>query len=1016
MDVRIPLIQPLPSEVVAQLKSSISISNLNGVVLELFKNSLDAGAQNVTINMDFQKGGCVVEDDGQGILPAEFLEGGNLAKLHHTSKFNSQNEVFGRRGVFLASLVSLSLVTITSCHESSSTTNTVIYHHAKPICRLTPAPLQHELDSRDHGTRVTVTDLFGNLPVRVKHRALSLKTSQDLDREWDDLKRMLTAILLAFQKHVKLVVSDATKTRKLVIRAGNPQYDQSSGTLDLGRIRPILMQAGYITPRDFQSWVTASARTSGVEIQSAISLQPSPTKQVQFISFGINPIILQSNANLLYNEVNRLFSLSRFGVVDDPPIITDGLEGLNLQGDNETIEKDTSGGRNRHSGKSICKWPMFYIRIELQAHDEAIDRGVDFLEPSKTLQSVVDVLVAMIQEFLEEYHFRTRSVTRTKRTRQPQSPTSAAERQVAKRSRSAAPAFISSSASTGPGKDGGHTEELFNTQIKLPDFNHPIRTTHNPRIKDFRCWSRIKSGHESGFEDIWAGLPRSKGVAASNFFKKNHLAQDKRCSYSSPATPAPLDDLKGERLGSRRDADLHTKSASPDQAWVPGFEGLERKNIEGSTDEVIRWIDPSTNMAVLINSRTGQTISKSNQTLTSSRKSSGVQNSETTDHHTRQGNPVPHPTLWIDTFLKEWTNPIFQQSERPVATAFEVPGPHLGGSSKFFLSGAGDSGFLPSSSRFSGRLTKQGLQNAQLIAQVDKKFLLLKLPSFSEANNDGQQQNLVLVDQHAADERCRVEQLFNELCGGAGTISDPSTYYRVNAASLPKPISFKISPQEGELLISNSDYFESWGCYYTLSTSERNYHTVTVNKVPTLIAERCRLEPKLVIDLLRGEIWDRKDHRKRPHISRTQMADSGIREAGNSGNPPKDKMQPTIARHSWLERIGDCPKAIIDLINSRACRSSIMFNDSLGRAECENLVSRLALCAFPFQCAHGRPSMIPIVSLGGIHSSSAIESTRESHSGSDFGSLFGSNSVKAPVTNMDLPFVEACKAWKSDVI
>ncbi|OAX79612.1 hypothetical protein ACJ72_06068 [Emergomyces africanus] len=1002
MDVRISRIQPLPSEVVAQLKSSISISDLNGVVLELFKNSLDAGAQTVSINIDFQKGGCVVEDDGQGILPAEFLEGGNLARLHHTSKFNSQNEVFGRKGAFLASLVSLALVTITSRHESASTTNTVIYHHAKPICRLMPAPLQHDLDSRDHGTRVTVTDLFGNLPVRVKHRALSLNTSQDLDREWDDLKRILTAILLAFPKYVKLVVSDATKTRRLVIRAGNSQYDNSSGTLDLGRIRPILTQAGYITPGDFQTWVTASARTSGIEIQAAISLRPSPTKQAQFISFGINPIFLQSNANVLYNEVNRLFSLSRFGVFDGPPIITDELEGLNLQGDNETIEKEASGPRLRHSGKNICKWPMFYIRIDLQEHDEVVDREVNCLEPSKTLQSVLDVLVAMIQQFLEEYHFRPRAVTRTKRNRQPQSPTSAAERRVAKRSKSATPAFISSSTSIGAYTDGGNTKELFNTHMKLPGFNRPTHATPRPRIKDFGSWSRIKSGRESGFDDIWSGLPRGKGVSTSNVSEKNHLEQHKGCSYSSPATPAPLDGQNVDPPDSRRDADLYTKSASPDQVGATGIEGFEMESIDGSTDEAIRWIDPTTKMAMLINSRTGQTISKPNQTYTSSRKTSGVQKSDVADHHTCPGNPVPRPNLWIDTFLKEWINPIFQQSEQSAATAIEVPGTHLGCSSKRFLSGTRDSGFIPSSSRFNGRLTKQGLQNARLIAQVDKKFLLLRLPSISEANNNDQQQILVLVDQHAADERCRVEQLFDELCGTPGTISDPSTYYsRVNAAPLPKPISFKVSPQEGELLKSHSDYFESWGCYYTLSTSERNYHTVTVDKLPILIAERCRLEPKLAIDLLRGEIWDREDYRKRHHVSRPPMPGSAI--------PPKDNMQPTITRHSWLERIGDCPKAIIDLLNSRACRSSIMFNDSLGRAECENLVSRLALCAFPFQCAHGRPSMIPIVNLGDIYSSSPAGS-------SDFVSPFGNNFVKAEASDMGLPFVEACKVWKPDVV
>jgi DNA mismatch repair protein MLH3 len=41
-----------------------------------------------------------------------------------------------------------------------------------------------------------------------------------------------------------------------------------------------------------------------------------------------------------------------------------------------------------------------------------------------------------------------------------------------------------------------------------------------------------------------------------------------------------------------------------------------------------------------------------------------------------------------------------------------------------------------------------------------------------------------------------------------------------------------------------------------------------------------------------------------------------------------------------------------------------MFNDELSNAECEDLVQRLAKCVFPFMCAHGRPSMVPLVGLG----------------------------------------------------
>lgn len=41
-----------------------------------------------------------------------------------------------------------------------------------------------------------------------------------------------------------------------------------------------------------------------------------------------------------------------------------------------------------------------------------------------------------------------------------------------------------------------------------------------------------------------------------------------------------------------------------------------------------------------------------------------------------------------------------------------------------------------------------------------------------------------------------------------------------------------------------------------------------------------------------------------------------------------------------------------------------MFNDPLTLEECSDLLNRLVRCAFPFQCAHGRPSMVPIVDLG----------------------------------------------------
>lgn len=77
-------IQPLPPDVVAKIKSSTSITHLNGVIVELVKNSLDANAHSIIVTVDFQRAGCVVEDDGQGIPPAEFESAGGLGKAHRT--------------------------------------------------------------------------------------------------------------------------------------------------------------------------------------------------------------------------------------------------------------------------------------------------------------------------------------------------------------------------------------------------------------------------------------------------------------------------------------------------------------------------------------------------------------------------------------------------------------------------------------------------------------------------------------------------------------------------------------------------------------------------------------------------------------------------------------------------------------------------------------------------------------------------------------------------------------------
>lgn len=53
-------------------------------------------------------------------------------------------------------------------------------------------------------------------------------------------------------------------------------------------------------------------------------------------------------------------------------------------------------------------------------------------------------------------------------------------------------------------------------------------------------------------------------------------------------------------------------------------------------------------------------------------------------------------------------------------------------------------------------------------------------------------------------------------------------------------------------------------------------------------------------------------------------------------------------------------KRIMELLKSKACHSAIRFGESLSMHQMQKIIQDLSDCKFPFQCAHGRPSMHPI--------------------------------------------------------
>jgi DNA mismatch repair protein MLH3 len=116
---------------------------------------------------------------------------------------------------------------------------------------------------------------------------------------------------------------------------------------------------------------------------------------------------------------------------------------------------------------------------------------------------------------------------------------------------------------------------------------------------------------------------------------------------------------------------------------------------------------------------------------------------------------------------------------------------------------------------------------------------------------------------------------------------------------------FDLSRQDGDLLIRFQKHFEHWGIMYEVfhapEHSLQTGVTVEVRMLPPAIIERCRLEPRLLIDLLREEIW------------KLHSVGGGQRSKRRSATAWND--------HDWVTRFHDCPDGILDLVNSRACRS-----------------------------------------------------------------------------------------------
>uniref|UniRef100_A0A2K6S9V7 MutL homolog 3 n=1 Tax=Saimiri boliviensis boliviensis TaxID=39432 RepID=A0A2K6S9V7_SAIBB len=237
------------------------------------------------------------------------------------------------------------------------------------------------------------------------------------------------------------------------------------------------------------------------------------------------------------------------------------------------------------------------------------------------------------------------------------------------------------------------------------------------------------------------------------------------------------------------------------------------------------------------------------------------------------------------------------------------------------------------------RFTKEMIHSMQVLQQVDNKFIACLMSTKTEENGEAGGNLLVLVDQHAAHERVRLEQLIND--SYEKQQAQGSGRKKLLSSTLIPPLEITVTEEQRRLLRCYHKNLEDLGLEFVFPDTSDSL--VLVGKVPLCFVEREANE------LRRG----------RSTVTKS-MVEELIREQ-------VELLQTTGGIQGLL------PLTVQKVLASQACHGAVKFNDGLSLEESCRLIEALSLCQLPFQCAHGRPSMLPLADIDHLEQEKQIK-------------------------------------------
>ncbi|RZB85274.1 DNA mismatch repair protein PMS1-like isoform X1 [Glycine soja] len=940
MVVEAQIIKPIGKGIVHRICAGQVILDLSSAVKELVENSLDAGATSIEISLkDFGEQWFQVIDNGCGISPNNFKV---LALKHHTSKLAEFHDLqslttFGFRGEALSSLCALGNLTVETRTASEPVATHLTFDSSGVL-------VAERKTARQIGTTVMVKKLFSSLPVRSK------EFSRNIRREYGKLVSLLNAYAL-IAKGVRFVCTNTTgkNVRSVVLKT------QGSGSLK-DNIITVLGMNTFSCLEPVTLSISDSCKVEGFLSKSGqgngrnlVDRQyffvngrpvdmPKVSKVVNELYRGANskqyPIVILNftvptrtydvnvtpdKRKIFFSEENALLQALREGLqqIYSASNVCYSVNEVVLPAEKEAcVELCSSHGKSpivmkllspngSRPQKEQCSesnnGSISLDEINAECNNDTISQDEHeekhITHSKNASESINEYLYSDVDEGLirendgnlmnQEFTLRAHCTSKDDNSgRQSASPSSIIPDQTTLVSRTVESGSSSSKYSFNHSR---HVQSTLNNFVSVNKRNRDsvIRALSEvPVLRNPHC--QLKTANTETHDLITRSslcfdqcdeLARASEIEALKQLNPDNVFHKNENSVSFKG------DSSDREPKSNMELDLKNNTPIGDTA------SINPSSIDMITADVFASDPPLHSSPVrLDSSKSSRKKICSNMQFSFQELKKRREKRLSLLQSSKFGcGKAKVKSCYSDATLELSRSEIAEQKERALAAAATEL-------ERFFK--------------------KEDFSRMKVIGQFNLGFIICKLD-----------QDLFIVDQHAADEKYNFERL------SQSTI--------LNQQPLLRPIKLELSPEEEIVASMHMDIIRKNG--FTLEEDP--------NAPPG-----CRFKLKSV-----------------PFSKNTMFGIEDVKELISILSDGDGHVECSIVGSYKLDTSDSvCPSRVRAMLASRACRSSIMVGDALGRNEMQKILEHMAELKSPWNCPHGRPTMRHLVELTKIHKSSEL--------------------------------------------